>query len=466
MRAVLAVPLLLGPGVLALFSGGYFGVARHAAAIAAWALLAAAALAVPDPVPRSRPARAALAGMALLAGWTALSLTWAPLGEPAGEDVARALLYLAALAGGVLLLRDPGAARLAEPLLLAGIAGATLYGLSERLLPGLVELEALASAGRRLAHPLTYWNATGAFTALGLVLAAGLAGSAERGPAVRAAAAVAAAPLGLALYLTFSRGALGACAAGLALLLVLRPGRAQLRAAALVAGAGAVAAAATVVLPGVARTDGGAGEGAAMLGVLVLVMAAAAALEARVGREHAPVARVRSLALAGLAVALVATAVAVAGFGGDDGARSQGPSRLTSVESNRYAYWRVAAETFAEHPLRGIGAGGFRVPWLRERPFRESVRDAHSLYLETAAELGLVGLAALALLLGGVAAAARRAGPALAGPVAALAAFALHAGVDWDWEMPALTLVAVVLAALVLAATSPERAAAAGVRAP
>jgi len=104
--------------------------------------------------------------------------------------------------------------------------------------------------------------------------------------------------------------------------------------------------------------------------------------------------------------------------------------------------------------------------WLRERPFRESVRDAHSLYLETAAELGLVGLAALALLLGGVAAAARRAGPAMAGPVAALAAFALHTGVDWDWEMPALTLVALVLAALVLAATSPERAGEAGGRRP
>ena len=31
--------------------------------------------------------------------------------------------------------------------------------------------------------------------------------------------------------------------------------------------------------------------------------------------------------------------------------------------------------------------------------------------------------------------------------VAALAAFALHAGLDWDWELPALTLVAVLLAA-------------------
>ena len=88
------------------------------------------------------------------------------------------------------------------------------------------------------------------------------------------------------------------------------------------------------------------------------------------------------------------------------------------------------------------------------RTHAESVRDAHSLYLETAAELGLVGLAALLALLGGVAAAARRARAPAA--TAALAAWAVHAGVDWDWELPALTLVAVLLAGRVIAAAEPE----------
>ena len=63
---------------------------------------------------------------------------------------------------------------------------------------------------------------------------------------------------------------------------------------------------------------------------------------------------------------------------------------------------------FAEHPLAGVGSGGFRVEWLRERPFKEPAEDAHSIYLETAAELGLLGLAALALLFGGVTACAGR----------------------------------------------------------
>ena len=39
--------------------------------------------------------------------------------------------------------------------------------------------------------------------------------------------------------------------------------------------------------------------------------------------------------------------------------------------------------------------------------------------------------------------------------IAALAAFALHAGLDWDWELPALSLVAILLAARVIAAQEP-----------
>ena len=57
---------------------------------------------------------------------------------------------------------------------------------------------------------------------------------------------------------------------------------------------------------------------------------------------------------------------------------------------------------------------------------------------------------------GGVVASARRVpAPALAGPAAALAAWALHAGLDWDWELPALTLVAVLLAGALMAAAEP-----------
>jgi O-antigen ligase len=226
------------------------------------------------------------------------------------------------------------------------------------------------------------------------------------------------------------------------------------RAVLLVVGAAAIPSAATLALPAVAQEKSGSGQGAAMLVLLVVVAAAAALLARRPAAKEAVLPRLRLLAGGALVLALAASAFAVTQVerqGGRDDPEAT-PGRLASVQSNRYAYWKVALRTFGDHPVAGVGSGGFQAEWLRERPFREPVRDAHSLYLETPAELGLVGIALVLALLASVAVAARRAAAAHAGPVAALAAFALHAGVDWDWELPALTLVALVLAGLVLSA--------------
>lgn len=72
------------------------------------------------------------------------------------------------------------------------------------------------------------------------------------------------------------------------------------------------------------------------------------------------------------------------------------------------------------------------------------MNDGHSLYLETGAELGLVGLGLVVFVLGAllVALARRCRGDQRALFAAALAAglaWALHSGVDWDWEVPATT---------------------------
>ncbi len=137
------------------------------------------------------------------------------------------------------------------------------------------------------------------------------------------------------------------------------------------------------------------------------------------------------------------------------GARlSGGAARLTSLQSNRYAYWKVGWRAFKAEPIRGVGGGGWAIYWLRYRPFNAGAQDAHSLYVQTAAELGLIGLALLAATFTGVVLATRRAlarAPGLAaGPAAALVVWAAHAAVDWDWEMPAVTLLAIVLAGGVL----------------
>jgi hypothetical protein len=82
------------------------------------------------------------------------------------------------------------------------------------------------------------------------------------------------------------------------------------------------------------------------------------------------------------------------------------------------------------------------------------------------AELGVIGLALLLALVGAVAAGARRAlrvAPALAaGPTAALIAYLAHSPLDWDWQMPAVTLIAIALAGAVLAQAEDARVGAGG----
>ena len=463
--------LVAGPVALAFFSGGFFDRPRDIALLAAGVVLAVLVAAAPagQLVPTHPAARVALVAAAAYAGWIGLSVTWAPVRDYAGDDAERALLYATVLAASAIAFRERRAARALEPLAAAGTAIVIGYGLAGRLVPGIVTEHPQRSAVGRLDQPLTYWNATGALAAIGLVLCARVAGDRERPPALRAGAAAAAVPLGMGCYLSFSRGALAALAAGLLTLIVLAPAFAQLRATLLVAAAGAAGAIAAAASPAVRALEGSAAtrerEGAIVLAVAVVLMALAVlATRAERGMADRPLPLPRWAGWAALAAIAALLVVPIAAAGG----RQQAPpatgatnERFASLGSNRYGYWRVAIDTGLDHPLAGIGASGFRVAWLQHRDVDENVRDAHSLELETFAELGLVGVALLAALLGGVALSARaahRVDPVLAaGPAAALTAWAFHSAIDWDWEMPALTLVAVVLAGALLAVRAEDR---------
>jgi hypothetical protein len=469
VRILLQLALLVGPTLLAFKAGGYFDGPRTVAAVVAWVLLALAAVGAGRPHAASWVAAGlALGGLTALTAWVGISSSWATLAGTAQDDFSRDLLYLPVLALGLWAWRTPRALRAVEPVLAAGTLVVVGYGLAGRLLPSLVELQASASAGGRLEQPMSYWNAMGALAAMGLVLCARLAGDHGRRPAVRIAAATAAGPLGLGLYLSFSRGALAAAAVGIVLVALLAPTKAQWRACVLACGAGAVLAAVSSRLSAVESLQGTPGQadsqGAAMLAVLVAVCAVTALLaRLAVRREGEPDVRGRPLpytpliavgaVVVGLGVPMAAAAVTAPPENASEGASVR---RLGDVSSNRYQYWKVAVREAADHPLRGIGSGSFDTAWTRERKVAENARDAHSLVLETAAELGIVGLAALAALLTGVALALRdlyRRSPALAvGPVTALATWFVHANLDWDWEMPALTLVALVLAGAALGA--------------
>src|SRR3954452_8955375 len=274
--------LVAGPVVLAFFSGGFFDGPRDVGLLAAGVVLAVLVAAAPagQVMPATAAARVALLAAAAYAGWIALSITWAPLRDFAGDDAERALLYATVLAASAIAFRDRRAARALEPLVAAGTVVVIGYGVAGRLLPGIVTEHPQRSAVGRLDQPLTYWNATGALAAIGLVLCARVAGDRDRPPALRAGAAAAAVPLGMGCYLSFSRGALAALAAGLLTLVVLAPTFAQLRAAALVAVPGAAGAIAAAASPAVRALEGSMAtrerEGAIVLAVGLVLMALAA----------------------------------------------------------------------------------------------------------------------------------------------------------------------------------------------
>ena len=154
IRSAIAGALLTGPALLGFFAGGYFDEPRIWAALVAWLLVIAVAVACPRPLPRGAAAWAAIAGLAGLTLWTALSIGWTPLRDAALADTQRLALYLGALIAGVAVFRARGTARAVEPALALGILALVVEGLSERLLPGLFTLE------QSLAAPVSYTHLT------------------------------------------------------------------------------------------------------------------------------------------------------------------------------------------------------------------------------------------------------------------------------------------------------------------
>jgi hypothetical protein len=453
-----AAALLAAPTVLAFFTGGYFDAGRDGAGIGVSALAAIALIVERPRWSGSRGGRLALLAAGMFSAWTMVSIIWAPIAGTAYSAGGLAILYFVALVTASLLLRGRVAQVMLEPALALGAAIVIGYGLAGRLLPGILHFARSVSADGRLEQPLTYWNAMGELAAIGLVLSARLAGDARRPRSLRAVAAAAAAPLGMGLYASFSRGALFACVAGLLTLVVAAPSREGRRGLIVTLVVAILAAVAVAPLDGVASLSGSLAhrehQGALALAVLVLLSCAAAAGMWRISGRPAP-GSLRlprhsgwiavALVCAGLALAIVVGAKETSGVPITGGA-----GRLTSVQSNRYDYWDVALKAFAHDPPIGVGAGGWAVWWLRDRPYADGATDTHSLELQTLAELGLVGAALLAMLFVGTglaARAARRIDPAAAaGPLAGVVVWLAHSPLDWDWQMPALTLSAVLLA--------------------
>ncbi len=341
-------------------------------------------------------------------------------------------------------------------------------GLTTRLAPDVWSVPPSA-VGDRLSYPLTYWNGLGITAAIGVVLLVHLTTSLREPRVIRVLAAALCPVLVVTAYFTFSRGGILAGLVGIVLvLLVGRP-------AGLVTGMLAAGGASLVVMLAALDMDvlaggdfaspAGLAEGHDLARLIGLAGLGAAALRAallpvdglvsRYNERRSPL-RMRYFVAGWLAAAAAVAAVLVVigapgfidrqynGFvqGNYTFAENQRLRLLNPGNNGRLFHWRVAYDRFKAEPLRGDGAGTYENAWDRYRPTGFDVLDAHSLYLEVMGELGIVGLAlllvALLTILGGIVWLARG---SERGPPAALFAagliWALHAGIDWDWELTA-----------------------------
>lgn len=401
----------------------------------------------------SGPALVLVGGLAAFALWTAVSIAWSSDVSASALELQRAVLYVAAAA--VLALAVSAAALLAGTL-----AAATLvcgYGLA-RWLVGHPEvpLSADPRAGERLSEPIGYANGVALLAVIGLLIAVGMAARASR--AVVAAAVAATAPLLAAtLYFTFGRGAWLALAVGLGVAVAVDPRRLQLAATAAAVGvpAGAAVVASHELEPGWP-----------LAGTILALCATAAGVAYALRRSTVEVPpRIRTaFAVSLVALPLLAAAAFLVRVGGPDAAYDSFAATPTPVHgdvsvrlfstagSSRSDYWRVAWEAYADEPALGDGAGTFARTWLAERPIPQPATDAHSLYLETLAELGPVGLALLLVALG-----APLAGNRSPVALAPYVAFIAHAGQDWVWELPAVTVAGLACgAAMIVPPTGPR----------
>jgi len=474
---------MLLPGALIVFTGfnagGYFPTSTALAVVLLTQILAVRIVQAQRPFAGlTSSTLVAIAGLALYALMTLASAAWSHSSSRALIEFDRAWLYLLILL--LFATIRPSARNLRWFLrgLVLGIAIVCLAGLISRVLPD-VWHTAPNVANERLSYPVTYWNTLGLLAALGIVLALHLACTLSERRPVQVLAAALVPLLAATLFFTFSRGAMAAGAVGLVVyVLVARPSGLLSGALAGVPG--------TVVLILVAyhanlldtvdpTTPAAISQGhrvALVAGVCAIVCGAlrlllAIVLDPRLRHRASTASRRRirlgtAAAFGGGGLALVAAALALGlphalahdwnrfiGGAPTHGSRGDLRQRLSDPSNDgRTELWRVALRGGGASELHGQGAGMYQTLWDRQRPRFTYVINAHSLYLQALAELGIPGLLLLLIAIGailgalGVRARARNgAQRSLYGALlAAGLVWALRAGVDWDWEMPVATL--------------------------
>jgi hypothetical protein len=473
---------------LALKGGGYDELVYGQVGIAVWWIVVlGAAVAI---LPVSRIGICGWVGFGLLgafAAWTAFGIGWSASAERSVEELGRVTTYLGVFA---LALATQGSDRLRRTMSAVGaaIAVVAIVGLLSRLHPAWFpvadQTAQFLPVNARLSYPLNYWNGLAAFIAVGIPLVLIVAGTGRR-VVTRAAAAAALPAMALAALYTFSRGGAIEIALALIVLLALHPRRLTLLVTALLAAAGSailiVAATQREALENGLGSAAAHSQGNEMLVITVVVcvgvglveVAVALAARYRLGPRIAVPRRATAIgfSVALLVAVVVALAAGLPGYLSDRwhdfkspvAPTATGVQRFDSFSgSGRYQNWRAAVDANATDPLIGIGPGTYQYYWAQHRKVSLSVINAHSLYLESLAELGIIGFVIIVGVVGvPLAVGTRKAVRArpdseraawFAGAVASLAAFAVAAAIDWVWQLPAIVAAFLLISAAVLTA--------------
>lgn len=472
---------------LGLRGGGYDVIVRSEIGIAAWWIVLFGVAA--GVLPRARIPRGAWIVFGLLAAfalWTALGIAWSESAERSVAEVGRVAALLGVFTLAVCVQGRDGLERTVSGVAAAITticAVALLSRLHPQWFPALEAPELMPIAQARLHYPINYWNGLAAFAAIGVPLLLAIATS-GRSTLLRALALAAVPVLCLTAFFTLSRGGLGEIGVGVALLFALHPRRLSLL---LVTAVAAVGSAILVAAANQrdALTDGltsaaALSQGDEMLAMSLVVCAgvgllgAAIGLAARYGIGPRPSITPRQAGIgatsAVIVVLIALLAIDAPGRLGNaweefkEPTPGRGPERFESLSgSGRYQLWQTAVEANETAPLIGIGPGTYEYYWARHGTRPGFVRDAHSLFLEAAAELGIVGLIlALAFIFAPFVVALTRLSRmnplrriSIAGALSGCAAFATAAAIDWAWELTVLPVAFFLLAAAVLCAREP-----------
>ncbi len=467
------------------YDGGSYGqVGRSSVAIAVWwAVILGVAVGI---WPTARVPRGALVAGGLLAGFALLTLAstaWAASAEGAFADFDRASLHLGVFAVVVLAGRRSDLDRWSDGVALA-TTGVAVLALTSRLLPDLVSSSdfrvLLPAAYSRLSYPLGYWNALAILVGLGvpLVLRSALAASRLT---IRGLSLAAVPPMSATIYLTSSRGGVATAILALIAFVALTSRRVDALVALLCAAPGTGLAIAVLLDRNELVNDPAASAAESQGSSAALTVAVAALVT---GVLYAAVCRrwpsVRLPRTAGRIIAVAAIGILVVGVAAArplDRFRTfkQPPAALAASNqdyvrahllsgngSGRWQFWRSAVKEFESRPLFGRGGGSYEAWWAEHGTLNAYVKNAHSLYLETLGELGAAGFlllcaafaVGLILSLRRVLRAAENERLTVAALAAAFAGYVVAAGIDWIWELTAVSVVGFVLLGLLVGPAS------------